>query len=141
MCVRLELGPQDLAKGSTLAKRRDAAEKRPMPLDTLADELPRLLDQMQADLLARATQSRDERTVVASSFDEVRDILAGATAEKGGGKFVMVHLDDDPANEAKLSEIKASTRNYPLEDRHGGAGPCILTGKEVSQRVIVAKAY
>jgi prolyl-tRNA synthetase len=141
VCVRLELGPQDLAKGSTMAKRRDASDKRPLPLDTLADELPRLLDQMQIDLLARATQARDERTVLAASFDEVRDLLADATAEKGGGKFVMVHLKDDPASEARLAEIKLSTRNYPLHDRHGGPGPCILTGEEVPQRVIVAKAY
>jgi hypothetical protein len=28
-----------------------------------------------------------------------------------------------------------------LTDEYGGAGPCIVTGERVAQRVIIAKAY
>jgi len=141
VCVRLELGPQDLAKGATMVKRRDGGDKQSIPLDALGDELPRLLDQMQRDLHAKAVKYREDNTVVADSFDQVRQILDGATAEKGGGKFVMVHVKDDPACDARLKEIKASTRCFPLVDRHGGGGRCIFSGDEVAQRVVVAKAY
>ena len=75
------------------------------------------------------------------SFDEVAAHLTSATAEKGGGKFVAVHVKDDPACDAKFKEIKASVRCIPLKDEFDGAGTCIITGERVAQRVIVAKAY
>jgi prolyl-tRNA synthetase len=63
------------------------------------------------------------------------------TAEKGGGKFVMAHLKDDPANDARIKGFKASVRNIPLTDEYDGPGKCILTGEAVDRRVIIAKAY
>ena len=68
-------------------------------------------------------------------------ILADVTAEKGGGKFVMAHLKDDPACDARLKEFKATVRNIPLADEFDGAGKCILTGEPVERRVAIAKAY
>jgi prolyl-tRNA synthetase len=34
--------------------------------------------------------------MVANSIGEVESILSDVTAEKGGGKFVMSHVKDDP---------------------------------------------
>jgi hypothetical protein len=68
-------------------------------------------------------------------------ILNDVTAEKGGGKFVMVHLKDGPQNDAKIKEFKASVRNIPSVDEYDGAGKCILTGETVDRRVVIAKAY
>ena len=44
------------------------------------------------------------------------------TAEKGGGKFVMAHMKDDPRCDARLKEFKATVRNIPLVDEYDGAG-------------------
>ncbi len=68
-------------------------------------------------------------------------ILGDVTAEKGGGKFVMVHLKDDPACDARLKEFKATVRNIPIVDEFDGAGKCIVTGEPVDRRVAIAKAY
>ena len=78
---------------------------------------------------------------MANSMAEVESILGGVTAEKGGGKFVMAHLKDDPACDARLKEFKATVRNIPLVDEFDGAGKCILTGDTVDRRVAIAKAY
>jgi len=78
---------------------------------------------------------------VANSLAEVESILADVTAEKGGGKFVMVHLKDHPACDARLKEFKATVRNIPLVDEFDGAGKCIVTGETVDRRVAIAKAY
>jgi prolyl-tRNA synthetase len=72
---------------------------------------------------------------------EVESILQPVTAEKGGGKFVMAHLKDDPACDARIKEFKASTRNIPLVDEFDGRGKCILSGEEVERRVLISKAY
>jgi prolyl-tRNA synthetase len=96
---------------------------------------------MQADLFNAAKQRRQDNTVTANSIDEVEAILKDATAEKGGGKFVMAHIKDDPAVDARLKEFKATIRNIPLTDEYDGPGKCIVTGEEVDRRAVIAKAY
>jgi prolyl-tRNA synthetase len=137
----IELGPRDLAAGNVVVRRRDASEKQPQPADALTRFLPDLLKQMQTELLEKARQRMEENIVVANSLDQVKQILEPATAEKGGGKFVMAHVKDDPSCDARLKEFKASVRCIPFEDRYDGPGRCIITGETVAQRVVIAKAY
>jgi prolyl-tRNA synthetase len=139
--VIIELGPRDLAAGNVVFRRRDGAEKQSVPADGLAAVVTKTLAQMQNEMLESARKRREDNTVLANSLDEVRSILEPATAEKGGGKFVMAHLKDDPACDARLKEFKASVRCIPLEDRYDGPGKCLITGETVPQRVVIAKAY
>ena len=139
--VVIELGPRDLAAGTVVVRRRDSSEKLSQSAATLASTVPGLLTQMQTELLQKARQRMEENTVLANSLDEVRSILDRATAEKGGGKFVMAHVKDDPACDARLKEFKASVRCIPFEDRYDGPGRCIITGDSVPHRVVIAKAY
>ena len=139
--VVLELGPRDVASGNVVLKRRDTGTKEVVAQSALAAKVAETLDQMQKDMFARAQARLKENTVVANSLGEVREILDDVTAEKGGGKFVMAHLKDDPANDAKIKEFRASVRNIPLVDEYDGPGKCILTGEEVAQRVVIAKSY
>jgi prolyl-tRNA synthetase len=139
--VVLELGPRDLASGNIVLKRRDTGVKEVVPQTDIAARLPATLAQMQKDLYNAAKQRLRDNTVMANSMAEVESILGGVTAEKGGGKFVMAHLKDDPACDARLKEFKATVRNIPLVDEFDGAGKCILTGDTVDRRVAIAKAY
>ncbi len=79
--------------------------------------------------------------MLANSLDEVESILREASAEKGGGKFVMAHIQDNPACDARLKEFKATVRNIPLVDEYDGPGKCIVTGEPVDRRAVIAKAY
>lgn len=137
----IELGPRDLAAGTVVIRRRDAAEKKSWPAESLVSTVQSLIIQMQADLLQKARQRLEGNTVLANSLEEVRSALDQATAEKGGGKFVMAHVKDDPACDARLKEFKASVRCIPLEDRFDGPGRCIVTGEQVPHRVVIAKSY
>ncbi|HYK17893.1 MAG TPA: proline--tRNA ligase [Bryobacteraceae bacterium] len=137
----LELGPRDLASGNVVLKRRDTGTKEVVPQSGLADRVCATLDQMQKDLYATAKKRLKDNTVLANSIGEVESILRDVTAEKGGGKFVMAHLKDDPACDARIKEFKATTRCIPLVDEYDGAGKCILTGEQVDRRVVIAKAY
>jgi prolyl-tRNA synthetase len=139
--VVLELGPRDLASGNLVLKRRDTGTKEVVAQAEIAARLPAVLAQMQKDLYQAAKQRLRDNTVMANSIGEVESILGEVTAEKGGGKFVMVHLKDDPVCDARLKELKATVRNIPLVDEFDGAGKCILTGELVDRRVVIAKAY
>jgi prolyl-tRNA synthetase len=139
--VVLELGPRDLASGNVVMKRRDTGTKDVIPQTDLKSRLESTLTQMQLDLYNSAQRRLKENTVQANSIGEVEEILKDTTAEKGGGKFVMAHLKDDPQCDARLKEFKATVRNIPLKDQYDGPGKCIITGEPVDRRVVIAKAY
>jgi len=139
--IVLELGPRDLASGNIVLKRRDTGVKQTVPQASVSAALADALSQMQNDLYGAARQRLKDNTVVANSLAEVEAILGPVTAEKGGGKFVMAHLKDDPLCDARLKEFKATVRNIPLMDENDGPGKCIITGEPVDRRVVIAKAY
>jgi prolyl-tRNA synthetase len=139
--VVLELGPRDLASGNIVVKRRDTGAKEVVAQADVAARLPETLARMQADLYNAAKERLKNNTVTADSIEQVEEILKDVTAEKGGGKFVMAHLKDDPACDARLKEFKATVRCRPLVDDYDGAGKCIVTGEPVDRRVVIAKAY
>ncbi len=137
----LELGPRDVASGNIVLKRRDTGAKEVVSQAEIGAKLPAMLAQMQSDLFNAAKQRRKDSTVLANSIEEVESILKDATAEKGGGKFVMAHIKDDPAVDARMKEFKATIRNLPLVDEYDGPGKCIVTGEQVDRRAVIAKAY
>jgi prolyl-tRNA synthetase len=139
--VVLELGPRDVAAGKVVLKRRDTGAKEVIDQSAAASRLPATLDEIQASLYAAAKERLKANTVLANSIGEVEDILRDASAEKGGGKFIMAHLKDDPACDARLKEFKATVRNIPLVDEDDGGGKCIVTGEPVDRRVVIAKSY
>ena len=112
-----------------------------MPQDGLAGRIESTLDQMQKDLFGAAQKRLNENTIVANSIGDVEALLKDVTAEKGGGKFDMAHVKDDPACDARIREFKATIRCIPLVDEWDGAGKCIVTGEKVDRRVVIAKAY
>jgi prolyl-tRNA synthetase len=68
--LRIELGPRDLATGRAIVARRARGAKTPLPLHGLAQEVPRMLREDQAELLAQASALRDRLTRRADSIDE-----------------------------------------------------------------------
>ncbi len=139
--IVLELGPRDVAAGSIILKRRDDATKETVPHSDIESRLPATLEQMQQDLFNSAKQRLRANCVLANSLQELEEILGDVTAEKGGGKFVMAHLKDDPQCDTRLKTLKATVRCIPLIDEYDGPGRCIITGEPVAQRVVIAKAY
>ncbi len=139
--VVLELGPRDIASGNIVLKRRDTGKKEVLPQTDLAANLSASLAAMQKSLYETAKQRLKQNTVLANSIEEVESILQDVTAEKGGGKFIMAHLKDDPQCDARMKEFKATVRCVPLEDEYDGPGKCIITGEPVGRRVVIAKAY
>lgn len=139
--IVFELGPRDLASGQIVIKRRDTGTKESIPQSEAASKMKDTLEAMQRDLYGRAKNRLKDNTVLANSIEEVESILSDVTAEKGGGKFVMAHLKDDPKVDARIKEFKASVRNIPVADEYDGPGKCIITGEIVDRRAVIAKAY
>lgn len=62
--LRLELGPKDLEKSEALSVRRDTSERRSIAIAELATEIPKLLEQMQADMFQKAKAEYESRLKV-----------------------------------------------------------------------------
>ncbi len=133
--VRIAIGPRDLENGTVEVARRDTKTKNIFNSDTLDIEIPKLLDNIQANIYAKALNFRTENTTKVNSWVEFKEILNG----KGG--FISAHWDGTPETEEKIKEeTKATIRCIPL-DSTSEIGVCVYSGKPSAQRVLFALSY
>lgn len=135
--LRIEIGPKDIANNSVALARRDIPGrdgKSFVSQDNIAQTVGDMLDTIQASLLAKATQFRDENIYEPKDYDEFKEII-----EKGGWCYVW--WKPSVENEAKIKEeTKATLRCIPL-DQPGGQGKCIYSGEEATEKAYFARAY
>ena len=133
--VRIALGARDLDNNQAEVARRDTKEKTAMPLDTLADNVAQLLEDIQTNMFNKALKFRNEHITRVDSWDEFVTVLNDKTG------FVSAHWDGTAETEERIKEMtKATIRCIPL-DNIKEEGNCVLTGKPSTQRVLFAKAY
>lgn len=68
--LRLEVGPKDLAKESVLAVRRDTGEKFSIAIAELTTEVPKKLDQIQKEMLQRASDEFAAHRVIVREWKD-----------------------------------------------------------------------
>ena len=133
--VRLGLGQRDIAAGQIEVARRETKEKANVALDTIAQHVEQLLEDIQQNLFNRAKAYRDEHITRVDTWDEFVKTLE----EKGG--FISAHWDGTTETEEEVKTLtKATIRCIPV-DAPEEDGKCVLTGKPSKRRVLFAKAY
>ena len=132
--VRLVLGARDIEKGTIEVMRRDTLEKSEASLEGIEAHVAALLEEIQANIYAKALKFREEKTITVETYDEFKEKI-----EDGG--FILAHWDGTPETEEKIkNETKATIRCIPL-DGDKTPGKCMVTGKPSEQRVIFARSY
>ena len=113
-----------------------------MPLAQFAAEAPRLLDEIQTGLFEKARAFRDAKSARLTSQAEVLEYFAEGTGQGAGDKggFAHVHVADAPAVTAVLDPLKVTDRCIPM-DGPDEPGTCIVTGKPVPRRSVLARSY
>ena len=104
--------------------------------DDLVDQVPAVLDQVQAELLAAAEARLAASIRRIDSYAELQ-----ASLEQGGG--FLVPWCDDAENEAAIKEAtKATIRCYPLAGQEEAAGKlCFYSGRPATHMAVFARAY
>ncbi|KAF7975507.1 hypothetical protein HWV62_9308 [Athelia sp. TMB] len=69
--LRLEIGPNDLAKKQTLTVRRDTGAKAPEPLADIAGTVSKLLETIQSDMFTRARDTYHSRLIEVTKWEDV----------------------------------------------------------------------
>ncbi len=133
--LRLEIGPKDIEKAQVFSARRDTREKAPIAFADLSTRVPALLDEIQANLLARARTFRDEHTSHAADWDEFQAHMAGRPG------FVIAAWCGSAACEATIkAETQATLRNIPMASSPI-SGHCVRCGAPATVTPWFAKAY
>lgn len=133
--LRIELGPKDLEKGSVCCVKRLNRAKSFAPFGDVATVVPRLLEELQAELLATARTRRDAATFVVDDYGEFKVKL-----DTSGG-FLLAHWCGDGACEAAIHEDTKATVRVVTFDQPAEAGCCIRCNGPSKRRVHFAKAY
>jgi prolyl-tRNA synthetase len=133
--VRIAIGPRDIENGTVELARRDTKEKKVYSMDSVVNEIPALLEDIQQNIYNRALKFRTEMTTRVDTYDELKRVLD----DKGG--FVWAHWDGTPETEAIIKEeTKATIRCIPF-DSPEEQGKCVYSGKPSNRRVVFARAY
>ena len=133
--VRIEIGPKDIEQNTAVVARRDLEDsKKPMPLDSLSEEIPLLLNLIQNDMLNATEQFLEDNTSHAESMDQ----LIKQLNESEG--FVSCYWLEDKEDELKVKELtKATIRCYPLD--HNNENKAVNKPDTDGKFVIFSKSY
>lgn len=133
--VRLAIGPRDLENQSVEVARRDTLIKETIPVASLFDHVPKLLNDIQENIFRKAARFKEENTFYIDKWEDFISTLD----DKGG--FIMAHWDGTAATEQKIKEeTKATIRCIPF-DSPEEEGKCIYSGKLSKKRVLFARSY
>jgi prolyl-tRNA synthetase len=133
--VRVEIGPRDIENNQAVLVRRDTHEKMTVSLDNIAEEVGKLLDTIQHDMLERARAHRDAHTYVATDYESFVETIN----TKPG--FVKAMWCGDQACEDKIKEdTTATSRCMPFAQEHL-SDKCVCCGKPAKKMVYWGKAY
>ena len=127
--VRVEIGPKDIEANQAVMVRRDTREKYIVSLDNIEEEVSKLLETKQNDMLEHPRTHRDSHTTAATTYDECKN----ANATKPG--FVKAMWCGDVACENKIKEdTTATSRCMPFEQEKI-SDVCVCCGKPAKAMV------
>jgi prolyl-tRNA synthetase len=134
--VRVEIGPKDVEKGSVALARRDRPGREGKSFVSqagLASTIQSLLSEIQASLLKRATEFRDENIHEPKDYEDLKRIVQDGWA--------FAYWCESTECETKVKEeTKATTRNIPV-NQPDQEGTCIVCGRPSKRKVYFARAY
>jgi len=111
--------------------------KQSVQATELVSTVIRLLDEIQANMLAQATAFRDANLHEAASYDDLKEIVKGGWA-------LIPHCGTPECEDRIKAETKASSRCFPLdlnEEWHPKGVTCSACGKPAQGRAYFARAY
>ncbi len=134
--VRIEIGRRDLEEGKVTLVRRDTKEKISISKDTdISNYITNLMNDIQENLLERATKRRDEMTYEARNLSDVKKIM---DTQPG---FIKADWCGSLECEAKMKEIKGLKSRCILKDEKPLTGKCVVCEKDAHDLVVWGIQY
>ena len=143
--VRVEVGPRDIADNKVFVGRRDQGmnERYGQGRDEFVASVPRLLEEIQEGLLAKAKAFREANTRKIDTKEEFYEYFTPKNADKPEihGGFALSHWSGEEDVEEQLKkDLNVTIRCIPI-DSPEEEGVCVISGKPSRRRVVFGKAY
>lgn len=134
--LRLEIGPKDIEQNQCVLVRRDNREKTVVSLDELETKIPELLQAVHDGLYQRALENLQEKTNVATTYEEFLDIA------KNKPGFIKAMWCGDSACEEKIKEDTGGVKSrcIPFHEEHL-SDVCVCCGKPAKHMLYWGKQY
>lgn len=133
--VRIEIGPRDLAENKCILVRRDTLEKMKVSLDSVVEEIIKLLLEIQNSMYLRAKIRRDSMTHSVSTLDEMKSL-----SEKENG-FIKAYWCGNRSCEDKIKEETGITSRCIPFNGDDNNGKCLVCGNDAKHLVYWGKQY
>lgn len=136
--VRIEVGMRELERGEVTLTRRTKTpkDKENFKIENLCEELPKILQQIQDELLSQAITFRDKNIRRIKSYDDLKihfkEVIPG---------FARAHWDPDHVSDLEdrlKNDFKATIRCVLLEK---SPGICFISGKKTDTEILIAESY
>jgi prolyl-tRNA synthetase len=136
--IRINMGPNEIAKGELEVVRRDTLEKQIVPEISLAKSVTELLDLVHTCLFKKASDALRSSMVNANTFYQLKEMI-----QKQVGFVYAGWCGDENCEISIKEETGADIRLIPFEstNKKDSAVQCIYCGKAAETIPIFAKAY
>lgn len=131
--LRLEVGPRDLENKTVELARRDmlGAKKEKISMADVATHVPALLEQIQNDMLAKATQKRDDSMIRCTTMEQFNAALNKklmALSPWCGTEVCEENIKDKTAEAANMDDEGDAAADLEVAASGGGA----FTGEKLT---------
>lgn len=135
--LRLEIGPRDIKNEQAVAVRRDTMSKDTIGLHDLEEEIPKRLEDIQANLYRQALDFQKDNTHSVQNYEDFKSVME---SKRG---FIEAFWCGDQDCERKIKEETMATIRIILSEnrRQKGEGGCVFCGKTSGREVLFARAY
>jgi prolyl-tRNA synthetase len=133
--VRIEIGPKDIEKQQVVLVNRLNRKKSFVAWNPLADELIRLLEEIQNELFNRAKAFCAENTHTAAAITELKNIME---SRRG---LIKTGWCGNSDCEAKVKQETSATIRVILDIPDADLPLCAVCGEKAPHTVVFAKSY
>lgn len=133
--LRIECGPRDIENGVCVVVRRDNRSKEIVKIADVAQEIPRLLNEVNTGLFMKALDRRNSMIYSAHNMDELIDF---ANNKQG---FIKAMWCGDQACELSIKDQAGITSRCIPFEQETISDRCVCCGKKAKHMVYWGKAY
>ena len=133
--LRLEMGPRDIEKNECILVRRDNNEKLTIKLEEVEENISKILDDIQANMLNICKKRLEEKTTIAYNLEEFEHNI---NTNQG---FIKTMWCGEAKCEAKIKELTAAKSRCMPFIQEKISDKCVCCGKEAKYHVIWGIQY
>ena len=139
--LRIEIGKKELENKEVIIYRRDIDKKIAIKESKLPEEIKKLAEDYDKNLIKKADSLFKNRIEDAKDIEELKKILNSKKIARCG--FCSLDKEGESCAEIIEKEIKAKVRgkNLEKESPKGKTSKCVVCGKKAEEVVYIAKEY